>query len=157
MGRKYYAYLIIKEFHFRGLCYQDARLDIYRKGYNYEQERKQYDFPKLIKDYKEGEQAECPERLILELFTKEEIDAIKTCFDVSDLLRMEFIYGEEKFPSCFNSLPWSNMPVGGSAERLVFRKNDKVQLNVELGGYVDLAYHGVIGSKLNHKLFELYH
>ena len=157
MERKYFAYQSIKEFYFKRAVYKDVKIQMFREGYDYEKERKQYDFHKLIKDYRVGEESVYPERVILELFTKGEIEEIKASLEKTGDPLIEFFHEEIQFPIDFNSVALSHKMIGGPTELYHFQGHPDYPMKVKVGGYVDISECEEIKQKPKQVSLEPYH
>ncbi len=150
MDRKFHATLIVKELEHTGFTYKGVDISLYRyvDHEKLEEYKKQYDFSKLIKNYDpEDIYSLRPIETILENFTIEEIDKMKSYFEKHNPADV-FSYGEMEFPIESNLI--------GSAEAADITGNSTSFCNSpEELGFSVLGYYIIEEYHHQHKLPDI--
>ena len=137
--RRFEACLIVPRF--KG-C-RNVKMILFKK--DSENNADTFDFPKAIKDYvppADGDKS-YPEEYIKELFTWEEVEAMKECFKHWDNVET-FYHTEVDFPISNNRFGVGSRGQGRLYGFYMFDISENYPLEFDVWGYFDLERYGVI-------------
>ena len=137
--RRFEAYLIVSRF--RG--YRNVEMTLFKK--DSENNTDTIDFARAIKDYvppADGDKS-YPKEYIKELFTWEEVEAMKECFKHWDNVET-FYHTEIDFPISNDRFGVGSRGQGRLYGFYMFDMSENYPLNFDICGYYDLGRGGVI-------------
>ena len=134
--KRYYAYLKIDKFPYRGGNYRNVKMKLFKTDLT---EIERAGLPLIIRDYENMDETEkiYAQSVTEELFTGKEISQMKPYFERFRGARLEL--HEVKLPmNAKNILGVAALPVGGLQDCHMFSKRKGYPLNFRVWGYYDL-------------------
>ena len=136
--RRFEAYLIASRFG----GYRNVKMILFKN--DPENNTDTIDFTKAIKDYDPAdERGGYPEHYLKGLFTWEEVEAMKKCFEDWENVQT-FYHAEVDFPISNNSVGVGSMGVDRSCGFYLFDKSENYPLEFDVQGYYNLEQGGVL-------------